>query len=551
MKDYSQIAKQYCEDVLSGKVSACKYVQQACRRHIDDLERDFEYHFDPELAHRACEFIEYMPHTKGRWAARGETIDLEPWQIFIVASVFGWLRPNGLRRFRVCYIEVPRKNAKSTLSAGVGLYIMVAEGEYGAEVYSGATTEKQAKIVFDMAKVMAKRNGDFKQLGVEVMASNIAMPETNSKFEPVVGKPGDGASPSCAIIDEYHEHASDELYDTMITGMGAREQPLMWVITTAGSDTAGPCHALRTDITKMLDGTVPNEEIFGIVYTVDKDDDWTSEAALRKANPNYDVSVSGDFLKAQVRDAINSSRKQNVVKTKHLNVWVGARESWMNMQKWGECADPSLDLEEFRNEHVWMALDLSSKVDITSTYLIFKQGSMHYFFGRHYLPEAKVDDPDLAHYAGWVHDGYLIATEGDSIDYARIKEDILRDARRFKIVALGYDPWNATQLAQELAEEGINAIEIPQNTRNLSEPMKHIEAMVLSDRVRHDGNPCHNWQVGNVTAKLDPNDNIYPRKERRESAIDGAVAMINCMCMVRTQDFKPRTKWPKGALVNL
>lgn len=549
MKPYSKIAKRYAEGVVSGKIPACKYVQQACQRHLSDLENEGMYWYDEAAAHKVCQFIEYMPHTKGRWAARGELIVLEPWQVFIVCCVFGW-KKGSKRRFRIVFIEVPRKNGKSSFSAAIGLYMLVAEGESGAEVYSGATTEKQAKIVFDMAKVMARRNEDFRALGVEVMASNISIPESNCKFEPVIGKPGDGASPSCAIVDEYHEHQSDELYDTMLTGMGAREQPLMWVITTAGSDTAGPCYALRSDVLKVLDGTIPNDELFGLVYTIDDGDDWTSEATLRKANPNYDVSVSGDFLKAQVRDAIQSSRKQNIVKTKHLNVWVGAREAWMNMEAWSFCADSKLKEEQFLGEPCWMAMDLASKVDVASVWKWFKRGDVYAGFGRHYLPEERVNGPDKSHYSGWLHDGYLIATEGNEVDYERIKQDILKDAKRFGIVALGYDAHNAVQMAQNLTSEGVNCIEIPQNTRHLSEPMKQLEAKVLSGRIRHDDNPCMNWMVSNVVAKIDANDNIFPRKESGEKKIDGPVAAINAMCMERTQGVQEQSEWPSGILVN-
>jgi phage terminase large subunit-like protein len=573
MKNYPLIAKQYAEKVVSGEIDACLYVRQAGQRHLDDLVRSthksYPYWFDDRWeadkngrirgsAQRVCEFTRHLSYTKGMWAARGEMFELGGWQTFVTCSVFGW-KKGDRRRFRIVYIECPRKQGKTEWSAGIGEYMLVMDGmpdengiivpEHGAEVYSGATTEKQAKLVFDAAKIMARKNPDFKKLGVEVMASSITIPERNCKFEPVIGKPGDGASPTLAIVDEYHEHASDELFDTMLTGMGAREQPLMWVITTAGSDTAGPCYALRSDVIRMLDGSMPNDETFGIIYTLDPADDWTSEASLRKANPNYDVSVSGDFLKAQVRDAIQSSRKQNIVKTKHLNIWVGARSAWMNMEAWKRCADPSLTTDQFEGEPCWIGLDLASKIDIASNLRIYKRDGIYYLLGRHYLPEERINDPDKSHYQGWLHDGHLIATDGDVIDYGRIKEDIFTDARDYDIVALGYDPWNATQLATELIAEGINAIEIRQGVRQLSEPMKHLEAMVLAGKLRHDGNPCMTWMMGNVVAKTDANDNIYPRKEREENKIDGAVAAIMAMCMERTQE--AITKFiPSGFLVN-
>ena len=544
MRDYATIAKRYAEDVRDGLILACLYVRQAAERHLRDLSQmgveEYPYEFDETRAADVCRFIELMPHTKGKWARRSECIILEPWQIFALSCVFGWLRKdNGFRRFRIAYIEVPRKNGKSQLSAGVGLYMLTADGDHGAEVYSGATTEKQAWEVFRPAHQMATRTEAFRTaFGVELMAKNISVPENGSRFEPIIGKPGDGASPSCAIVDEYHEHKTDDLYDTMLTGMGAREQPLMWVITTAGGDIAGPCYALRSDVVNMLAGTVPNDELFGVVYTIDEGEEWTAEASLRKANPNYDVSVSGDFLKSQVQGAMASSRKQAVCKTKHLNVWVMARDPWMNMEAWNRCADSTLSDADFEGQPCWIGLDLASKIDITSAIRLFRrdiegvdgQAIEHYYlFGRHYVPEAQVENPDRRHYQGWVNDGHLIATEGDVIDYDRIRDDVMEDSARFRIVNMGYDPWGATQLAVGLQQRGVPVVEVMQTVTQLSEPMKWIEALVLAGRFHHDGNPCMSWMVANVTARIDAKDNVFPRKERADQKIDGLVAALNAM----------------------
>ena len=545
MRDYVAIARRYAEDVRDGLTPACRYVQLACERHLADLDAQdadgFAYRFDEAKAVAVCRFIELMPHTKGKWARSGDLLRLEPWQVFNTAVVFGWVHADtGLRRFRTAYIEVPRKNGKSAWSSAIGLYMLAADGEHGAEVYSGATTEKQAKIVFEAARKMARQTDAYRDaFGVEVMASNLSIPEDGSKFEAVIGKPGDGASPSCAIVDEFHEHQTDDLFETMETGMGAREQPLMWVITTAGSDTAGPCYALRSDVIRTLEGTTPNEYLYGAIYTLDEDDDWTTEAALRKANPNYDVSVSGDFLKAQVRDAVNSSRRQNVVKTKHLNKWVQAREGWMNMEAWNAQADAP-PLAEFESEACWLGLDLASKVDIASAVKLFKrdvEGEDHYYlFGRHYLPETRIEDPDKRHYQGWVHDGHLVATDGDIIDHDRIQEDLEGDAAAFRIVRLGYDPYNATQLAVNLERSGIDTLEIRQTVSFLSDPMKWIEALTLAGRLHHDGNPCMSWMVSNVVCRVDANDNVFPRKERAENKIDGAVAAIIALCVAMREE---------------
>lgn len=561
MSQYPHVeaAHQYAEDVVSGRILACRYVHLACQRYLDDLEAsedpEYPYELDIRKGERACKLISLLPHTKGTWARSAAGIKLEPWQSFGLVNIFGWIRrADGLRRFRKVYEEVPRKNAKSTKAAGVGLIMFAADDEPGAEVYSGATTEKQAWEVFRPARLMALRTPDFQEaFGVSVGAKNLHILENGSRFEPIIGDPGDGASPSCAIIDEYHEHKTSNLYDTMLTGMGARTQPLQYVITTAGSDISGPCFALRQDAIRVLEGTVQDDEFFAIIYTVDEGDDWTSEEALRKANPNYGVSVFGDFLKSQQAAAMRSSRLQNTFKAKHLNVWVNARASWMNMEEWNRQADRSLSLEQFRGEQCWIGLDLASKVDIAAAVKLFKRevdGAEHFYaFGRYYLPEARAQEPDLHHYHGWVRDGHLIAAGESATDYDRIYEDLLDDDERYGIAQLGFDPDNASYLISRLMEAGVPAVEVPQRVRYLSEPMKWVEALVKDGRLHHDGCPVLAWMMSNVTARVDANDNVFPRKERPENKIDGVVALIIALGRAMADDGGGRSVYEeRGAL---
>ncbi|EDL5145049.1 terminase large subunit, partial [Salmonella enterica subsp. enterica serovar Derby] len=248
---------------MRGKIVACQFVIQACQRHLDDLmaekSKSFRYRFDKDLAERAAKFIQLLPHTKGEWAFKRMPITLEPWQLFVICCAFGWVnKGTRLRRFREVYTEIPRKNGKSAISAGVALYCFACDNEFGAEVYSGATTEKQAWEVFRPARLMCKRTPMLTEaFGIEVNASNMNRPEDGARFEPLIGNPGDGSSPHCAVVDEYHEHATDALYTTMLTGMGARRQPLMWAITTAGYNIEGPCYDKRREVIEMLNGSVP------------------------------------------------------------------------------------------------------------------------------------------------------------------------------------------------------------------------------------------------------------------------------------------------------
>jgi len=529
---HSDAAHEYASSVVSGQQPACKWVRLACQRHLDDMEasRDegSEFYFDPQAADRACNFIQAFPHVKGKWARNSESITLEPWQCFAVCSIFGWKRRrDDLRRFRRAEIFVPRKNGKSLLGGGVGLYMFAADGEYGSEVYSGATTEKQAWEVFRPAKAMANKVSHFREyFGVDVNASNLSKTEDGSRFEPVIGTPGDGSSPHCAIVDEYHEHKTDEMVDTMETGMGAREQPLLLMITTAGSNMAGPCYEMQVDAQKMLEGVYDDEQTFALIYTVDQDDDWASIEAMEKANPNLGVSVNRDFLEAKLAEAKNNSRKQSTYQTKHLNVWVGARDAYFNVQRWRD-NEVDASLKDYEGQVAYIGLDLASKVDIAALEVVLPNGNGGYArFGKYYLPEETIQSGENEHYAGWLKDGWVTPTDGEIIDFNQIKGDILDLCSRFEVAEVAYDPHQATMLVTELMDEGVPVVEMRPTVLNFSEPMKELDALIRSGNLVHNGDPVMTWMVSNVVAKLDAKDNVYPRKERQEDKIDGVVANI-------------------------
>lgn len=551
-------AAQYARDVVSGKIPACRFVRLACQRQLDDRarwpglsqaeakRRGDPYWFDKKAAERACNFIEKLPHTKGRWASKREKLRLEPWQQFRLTAIFGWKRTdNGLRRFRKAYNEIPRKNGKSAESAGVGLYMFCADDEFGAEVYSGATSEKQAWEVFRPARLMVERTPELAEFfGIEVNASNLAIPGNGSRFEPLIGQPGDGSSPSCAIHDEYHEHQTTTQSDAMETGMGAREQPLQWFITTAGDNLAGPCYDLRRYAIEVLEGRVDNPELFAIIYGLDAEDDWTTEASLRKANPNYGISVGADFLLARQREAMQSARKQNAFRTKHLNTWVGARNAFINMVRWN-AAPTAKTLEELRGRKCFVGLDLASKIDIAALIKLFPpvaDDPLWHVHARFYLPEERVESAattNAGHYDAWAKSGWITLTPGNVIDFEFIQED-LRKLKEFDIGAIGFDPWQATQLANTMLKEGLPMVEIGATVKNFSEPMKQLEALVLLGQLAHPRDPVLSWMMSNVVAKLDAKDNIYPRKESEDSKIDGPVALI--MALGRALFAEPAAK---------
>lgn len=535
---HTNAANKYARDVRDGKIIVGDLVRLACVRHLDDLERakkaSFPYKFDRVKAEKILNFAHLMPHIRGKW--RGTMINLEPWQKFALAVPFGWVKKSdGLRRFREIYDEIPRKNGKSVLAAIVGNYMMTEDGEPGAEVYSGATTRAQAMEVFKPAWMMTKMADGYEEhyglrrAGTDENPGTIHCVDTGSKFEPLTGDPGDGPSPHCAIVDEYHEHRKPSLYNTQKTGMGSREQPMLMVITTAGTDTSAPCYDKRNQALEVLRGNRVNEQLFVLIFTIDKDDDWQNFDVWKKANPNYGVSVFPDYLKAQYKDCLGNPREQNTLKCKHLNVWSDAGSAWMNMAEWEKAADPTLRLEDFAGESCYIGVDLASKIDITSFVILFRRDGHYYQFSRQFLPEARTQGVDFSHYAGWAHDGYITTTPGNMVDQHAIEEEIVEVGRTHNIVEIPHDTWNAAQFCVNMAEAGQEMIEVPMNTQNISEPMKNIEALVLSGRYHHDGNPCFDWMMGNVVARTDANDNIYPRKEKPESKIDGPVAAILAM----------------------
>ncbi|MCJ0804039.1 terminase large subunit [Vibrio vulnificus] len=536
-------AERFAKQILAGKIPACKYVKLACQRHFDDVasskKKEYPYKFDKAEAQRRIDFIELLPHTKGEWAFKRQLLTLEPWQKFGIAMTFGWKRKaDGMRRFRESYWEVNRKNGKSAIAAGVGLSCFVQDREFGAEVYSGATTEKQAWEVFRPARLMVKRTPLLADAaGIEVNASNMNRPSDGARFEPIIGNPGDGASPSCALIDEYHEHDSDNLYATMLTGMGARKQPLMLIITTAGANIEGPCYDKRREVIEMLEGLVPSDELFGWIWTIDEEDDWKDPEVLAKANPNIGVSVYKEYLISQQQRAIKQPRFTNRFKTKHLGIWVTAKTGFFNMAQWEKLKDETLTLDQFEGQPCVLSFDLARKLDMNSMSRIFWRdidGKRHYYSvaPKFWVPEDTVFDSDnqkLAEkYQKWVNQGLMYATDGAEVDYREILEEAKEANRINPVLSSPIDPFGATNLGHQLDDEGLEPVTIVQNYTNMSDPMKEIEAAIASGRFHHDGNPIMTWCMANVIGKYLPgnDDVVRPIKQGNDNKIDGAVTLI-------------------------
>lgn len=568
-RDYAAIAKQYARDVVSGKQPAGKPIRLQCERFLDELKRqrrkDFPFRFDKKKAAKLCAFIECLPHTKGKWARSRERLVLEPWQIWIFACAFGWLRKSdGLRRYRVLYVVVPRKNGKSVIAAGVGLFMFCMDGEHGAEVYSGATNEVQAWEVFRPARLMALKSPQLvSAASIEVNAKSLVRHSDQSRFETIVGDPGDGQSPSCSIHDEYHEHTDDGQVETMITGMGAREQPMQVIITTAGDNLAGPCYASILEEREKLegigceDGKFPlDHETFFVEYTIDEGDDWKSEAALRKANPNMGVSVLEDYLFSRQRDAIRTPRKSGAFKTKHLNLWVAARQAYFDIEAWRRCrrdwmparADDVLKLKQMRGRRAVAGLDLASKVDIAALeLLILPEGPKatpedpYIRTGWYFLPEDTVADTPA--YEGWDKSDLLSVNDGNIIDYDEILLKLEEISKIVQLENVPYDPHQANYFVTTAMKAGMPMLEYRQIVLNMSEPMKELDALTRAELIVHGGCAVMEWQMNNVVAQADRKDNVYPNKPRAEAKIDNPVALIMALGASMTGEEETQSFW--------
>jgi phage terminase large subunit-like protein len=547
---YFARALAFAKRVVSGEVMAGRFERLFAQRFLDDLERqgreDFPYVFDERAGAHACTFLELLPHIKGKWArpvyidgkVTRQPIQLEDWQALIVVQLFGWLhRETRLRRFKRLYLEVARKNAKSTLAAGILLYMLTADGEPGANCYSAATTGEQAREVFDVARNMVSLLPEFQvRFGIDYGKHDVTVPSTASSCRPLnaEGSTLDGLNVHCAVVDELHAHKTRAVYDVIDSATGARDQPLILMITTAGSDRSGICYEKRGYTIKVLERTLAGDSggtddaWLGVIYTLDDGDLWHDQKVWRKANPNLGGSVQRDDIERACREALATPSAQAGFLTKRLNIWVNSDSAWMDMMAWDACADGGLTLERVKHLPCWPALDLASKVDVAAKVRVFydAKADHYYLIPTFWLPERAVQQARNSQYDGWRRSRHLQVTEGEVIDFDAIEDEIRADVSTLNVQEVPYDPFQATQLVGHMLDEGVPMVEIRPTVLNFSEPMKFLESLVLTRKITHDGNPVMTWMMSNVVCHRDAKDNIYPRKERDENKIDGPVAAI-------------------------
>lgn len=555
---FAEVATQYARDVYSGKTPAALITRQAAERHLGDLARQgadtFPWVYDARRVERVCRFAELMPHIKGEWAKRKELIKLEPWQVFILGSIFGWVhRDSGQRRFRTAYIEVPRKNAKSTLAAIVALYMLILDGEEGAECYTAATTRDQARIVFnDMAAMVRKTPALRERYGVVVEKHQILVPGRNAFARPITREQSanEGLNVHLGLCDELHAHKSADVYEVLDQGKGARLNPLLLSITTAGSNLAGICYQVRQMIVLILQQPKRSEEldrVFGIIYTIDTDDDPNSEVAWRKANPNYGVSVYTDDLADAHAKAAASPARWNEFLTKRLNVWVQAGSPYFDSQALrtrcfsAEVAEEAPAIPaRFDGMPCFIGIDLATRRDIASMVVVFpeivtleddtageKSTTLYWIFGVHYLPKATIEAARNPAYGGWVREGWIVETPGETTDFDFIKRDLLEYASRFDVKEVPFDPREARQFATErINEDGLLMVEFRQSFGTYNEPMQAADSAIAEGQLRHNGDPVFLWAMGNITAKKGAYGDIMPDHDSEDAKIDPGSAFL-------------------------
>lgn len=500
------------------------------------------FYFDVESGHRVILFIErFCRHYEAEWA--GQLIKLEHWQKFVLYVVFGWKRPDGTRRFRTGYEEVPRKNGKSLKASGVGNYLLVADNEPGAQVYTTATKERQAKIVWGGAKEMVSKSVPLKK-HVRIRHNRLSCARLNSFFEPLGADSEtlDGLNVHGHIPDELHKHKDRHVYDVMITGMGSRRQPLTFGITTAGVyDPESIGWELHEHAQQVLEEVVEDDEFFAIIFAADEGDDPFAQETWAKANPNLGVSVKLDFLQSLAEKAKTQPSFLNTFKRYHLNLWTETVATWIPTETWKACDGRAIDIEQLRGRVCFAGLDLSSKIDIAAVAFTFPpmvdgvidDAGVWEFLWAFYCPEELVKSrarkkgtsPD---YAKWEREGWLRTTPGNVIDFDFIRNDIkaANDEQGFMLREIGFDPWDATQFSLNLQSDGFTVVEIRQGMPSMSEPSKEFEKLATAGRIRHANNPVMRWMVANAAVRRDANDNIAPDKKSAKGKIDGVVASI-------------------------
>ena len=534
--------EQYGLPVLRGEILTGKHTYLAVKRHYDDLRTGAARGLVFSAGHgwHIITFIErFFVHIKGPLA--GKPILLDPWQKFWTAVLYGWRRANdGGRRFSRGYEEVARKNGKSTWKGPQGAYLFAMDGEIGAEVYAVATTRSQAMTVFKPAFDNIKRwtrrsSGVARSFKIFAGLNQEKIQLDTSVFAPLPANAEnlDGLNPSAILFDELHAQKSRDVWDVMESALGARFNPLLSAITTAGFILDGICTEIRGYLISVLEGKRIDDAFFGYIYTLDEGDDPFNEAMWVKANPGLGKSKMLEYMRSMARKAAALPGARANFLTKDMNIWCNSAEGWFDIGVWDK-GNKKFNPDILKGRRCFGGLDLGSTRDLTAFTLVFppsEEGEPWYVLVWFWCPQEKIatqEHDDAAPYKKWAEEGHITGTAGNVTDYAEVKKRILQAMREYQICEIGFDRWNALQLANELLELNVPLVEVPQNTGGMYPGSKLLEELVYSFTFRHGGNPVLRWCAANTALLFDSNGNYRPDKKRSNDngRIDGVVATV-------------------------
>lgn len=489
--------------------------------------------FDREKADHAVDFINCLKHTKGRW--RGVPFELLPWQDRIIRDVFGMVKENGYRQYNTAYVEIPKKNGKSELAAGVALYMTCGDGEWGAEVYGCASDRQQASIVFDVAVDMVDQCPALKKRIKPVMSvKRLVYKPTNSFYQVLSAEAytKHGLNVHAVIFDELHAQPNRELFDVMTKGSGdARTQPLFFLITTAGTDRNSVCFEQHQKAEDIILGRKIDPTFYPVIYGASDDADWSSEKVWYQANPSLGHTIDIEKVRNAYLSAKDNPAEENIFRQLRLNQWVKQSTRWMQMEKWDNCAFP-VDERELIGRECYGGLDLSSSIDITAFVLVFPprdDAEKYIILPYFWIPEENMNlrvRRDHVPYDVWEKQGCLMTTEGNVIHYGFIENFIDELGKKFHIREISFDRWGAVQMVQNLEGLGFTVVPFGQGFKDMSPPSKRLMELVLEKKIAHGGHPVLRWMMDNIFVRTDPAGNIKPDKEKSTEKIDGAVATV-------------------------
>lgn len=525
---------QFIKDVHENPNDHCKYVKLAVARHERDLKKDWKYKFDRDKADRVIKIVKTLKHTKGSFL--GKPFDLQPFQAFWIAMVFGWVNKiTGFRRFKKTYTEMARGGGKSEFMAAIMMYMNYFDKEGAPVGIIAATKWDQAKYVYDpivaMCKMLSKDWPPFAKK-CRLKQYEIIETETSGYITKMSGDASteDGGNPHCVTVDEFHAHDDDSNLKINETGAGKRDQALVNIITTAGFNKQSACYNQRKVVIDILEQKVDNETLFGIIWTLDEGDDWKDPTKWKKPNPNLGNSPKLEAFESQFQNAITEGASAEVeFKTKNLNMWVDAAKVWISDENWLKCINKR-NRPDLYGQEVIIGIDLSSRVDITSVTYFFP--SLMYFYNNYYCPMDKITSGrrnDGVDYLEWSAKKYIKGTPGNVIDYDYIINDILDAGTNFRIKMIGYDPYNADLVIPKFTEQNIECGAIRQGYLTMSPATKKLEMLVLNKEIQHEGDPITRWMMGNVEISMDAAGNIKPDKGKSSNKIDGVSSLVTAL----------------------